>query len=103
MFPFWESVVAPIIRASGGRRIVEIGALRGENTVKMLEDLGPDTELHIIDPLPAFDPAELEHDHSDLPPNHPHLREGHGGGTGQAHQHAVMIDPLHPHWPRRTA
>lgn len=51
---------------------------------------------------PAFDPAELEHDHSDLPPDHPHLREGHGGGTGQAHQHAVLIDPLHPHWPRRT-
>ncbi len=60
MFPFWESVVAPIIRASGGRRIVEIGALRGENTVKMLEDLGPETELHVIDPLPAFDPAEHE-------------------------------------------
>ncbi len=52
---------------------------------------------------PVFDPAELEHDHSDLPPDHPHLREGHRGGTGQAHQHAVMIDPLHPHWPRRTA
>ncbi len=60
MFPFWESVVAPIINASGGRRIVEIGALRGENTVKMLEDLGADTELHVIDPLPAFDPAEHE-------------------------------------------
>ena len=52
---------------------------------------------------PAFDPAELEHDHSDLPPGHPHLREGHRGGSGRTHQHAVMIDPLHPHWPRRTA
>jgi len=52
---------------------------------------------------PAFDPVKLEHDHSDLPPGHPHLREGHEGGSGRSHQHAVMIDPLHPHWPRRTA
>lgn len=49
---------------------------------------------------PAFDPAELDHDHADLPPDHPHLREGHR--DGHAHSHVVMIDPLHPHWPRRT-
>ncbi len=48
---------------------------------------------------PAHDPAELEHDHADLAPDHPHLREGHDG----THRHPVMIDPLHPHWPRRTA
>jgi MFS family permease len=48
---------------------------------------------------PAVDPVELVHDHADLPPDHPHLREGHDG----AHQHAVMIDPLHPQWPRRMA
>lgn len=47
---------------------------------------------------PAHDPAELEHDHADLAPDHPHLREGHDG----THRHPVMIDPLHPHWPRRT-
>ena len=47
---------------------------------------------------PAFDPVELVHDHADLAPDHPHLRDGHDG----AHQHAVMIDGLHPHWPRRT-
>ncbi len=56
---------------------------------------------------PAWDPAELEHDHADLPPDHPHLHEGHGNGQregpGKAHRHAVMIDPLHPRWPRRTA
>ena len=45
---------------------------------------------------PAIDPVELVHDHADLAPDHPHLREGHDG----AHQHAVMIDGLHPHWPR---
>jgi MFS family permease len=48
---------------------------------------------------PAHDPAELEHDHADLAPDHPHLHQGHDG----THRHPVMIDPLHPHWPRRTA
>jgi MFS family permease len=48
---------------------------------------------------PAIDPLELVHDHYDLAPDHPHLREGHDG----AHQHAVMIDPLHPRWPSRMA
>ncbi|OYX20677.1 MAG: MFS transporter [Rhodobacterales bacterium 32-66-9] len=48
---------------------------------------------------PAFDPAELAHEHADLPPDHPHLR----GGNGQAHRHAFVIDGLHPGWPRRTA
>ena len=58
MFPFWHEVVAPILEAAGARRIVEVGALRGENTELMLDRLGPDTELHVVDPLPAFDPAE---------------------------------------------
>jgi cephalosporin hydroxylase len=58
MFPFWESVVAPAIAASGAKRIIEIGALRGETTVLMLEALGPDAELHVVDPVPAFDPEE---------------------------------------------
>lgn len=38
--------------------MVEIGALRGENTALMLDALGPDAELHVIDPLPEFDPDE---------------------------------------------
>ena len=58
MFPLWNDVVAPVIDAAGARRIVEVGALRGENTELMLERLGPDIELHVIDPVPAFDPAE---------------------------------------------
>jgi cephalosporin hydroxylase len=58
MFPFWESVIAPAIEASGARRIIEIGALRGETTALMLEALGPDAELHVVDPVPAFDPDE---------------------------------------------
>src|SRR5690349_6399987 len=58
MFPFWKTVIEPIVRAAGARRVVEIGALRGENTVQMLDALGEDAELHVIDPLPVFDPDE---------------------------------------------
>ena len=60
MFPFWKPVVEPILRASAARRVVEIGALRGETTVLALDALGPEAELHVIDPLPEFDPAEHE-------------------------------------------
>lgn len=60
MFPLWEIAIAPVLAASDARRVVEIGALRGENTTQLLEQLGPDAELHVIDPVPAFDPAEHE-------------------------------------------
>src|SRR4051794_26251993 len=60
MFPFWDVAIAPILTSMGARRIVEIGALRGETTVRMLESLGPDAELHVIDPVPEFDPTEHE-------------------------------------------
>lgn len=60
MFPLWNVAIAPVLTASRARRVVEIGALRGENTVQLLDALGPDCELHVIDPKPAFDPAEHE-------------------------------------------
>jgi hypothetical protein len=60
VFPFWDIAIAPVIEAAGARRVVEIGALRGETTVQMLDGLGSDVELHVIDPLPQFDPAEHE-------------------------------------------
>ena len=60
MYPFWEPIIAPLVKMSGGRRVVEVGALRGETTVRMLNDLGPDSEVHVIDPVPAFDPGEHE-------------------------------------------
>lgn len=60
MFPFWEKVVAPVIEAAGAKKIVEIGALRGETTVLVLDALGPEAEFHVIDPLPEFDPSEHE-------------------------------------------
>src|SRR5262245_7489636 len=60
MFPLWEVAIAPVIEAIGAKRVVEIGALRGENTAQILDALGPDAELHVIDPVPDFDPAEHE-------------------------------------------
>jgi cephalosporin hydroxylase/predicted O-methyltransferase YrrM len=60
MFPFWDAVIAPALDAAGARRILEIGALRGETTRLVLDHLGPDAELHVIDPAPEFDPAALE-------------------------------------------
>lgn len=44
---------------------------------------------------PAIDPAEVEHVHADLAPDHPHLRE-HGGTR---HRHIFVIDDEHHAWP----
>jgi cephalosporin hydroxylase len=60
MFPFWEVAIAPVLRAARARRVVEIGALRGDNTKQLLDHLGAEAELHVIDPVPDFDPAEHE-------------------------------------------
>jgi hypothetical protein len=58
MYPFWETVIEPLIMSMQADRIVEIGALRGETTALMLDSLGPESELHVIDPVPAFDPEQ---------------------------------------------
>ncbi|MCB0977610.1 MAG: class I SAM-dependent methyltransferase [Acidimicrobiales bacterium] len=60
MFPFWDPVIAPLVKAANARRVLEIGALRGETTARMFDQLGPSSELHVIDPLPQFDPEEHE-------------------------------------------
>jgi len=60
MYPLWNDVVFPVIQAAAPRRVVEVGALRGENTEQVLERLGPSVEFHVIDPVPDFDPAEHE-------------------------------------------
>ncbi|MBX3314984.1 MAG: class I SAM-dependent methyltransferase [Actinobacteria bacterium] len=62
MYPFWGPVIAPLVKAAKARRVLEIGALRGETTALMFDQLGPDSELHVIDPLPQFDPEEHEHE-----------------------------------------
>jgi len=45
---------------------------------------------------PSDDTEVLEHRHDDLPPDHPHLRDGHG----RRHAHPFVIDDLHARWPR---
>ncbi len=47
---------------------------------------------------PREDAEVVEHGHDALPPDHPHLVEGHPGGRTR---HAFVIDELHPHWPIR--
>ncbi|TDH59710.1 MFS transporter [Dankookia rubra] len=47
---------------------------------------------------PKEDPAEIEHAHEDLLPNHLHIANT---GGGQRHQHAYVIDDLHHSWPGR--
>lgn len=58
MFPFWKTVLEPILEAANARRVVEIGALAGENTKQLLDAMSNDAELHVIDPVPQFDPEE---------------------------------------------
>src|SRR5262249_428669 len=60
MFPFWQVAIAPILEAAAAKRVVEIGALRGDTTVLVLDLLGPEAEFHVIDPVPQFDPSEHE-------------------------------------------
>lgn len=45
---------------------------------------------------PAADPGEIEHEHPELPDDHPHLLE-HSPGR---HRHAFVVDDHHLHWPR---
>jgi len=47
---------------------------------------------------PSHDPQDLAHDHADLPPDHPHLREHAAPG----HRHPYQIDDLHRRWPSAT-
>ena len=47
----------PVLDAVRPRRVVEIGALRGETTDVDARTLGADAELHVIDPVPEFDPG----------------------------------------------
>jgi MFS family permease len=53
---------------------------------------------------PRRDPGQIEHDHPDLPLNHPHHAAGHqpsdASPDGFRHRHAFIIDDLHRRWPR---
>ena len=93
MFPLWEDVIAPVIDAVQARRIVEIGALRGETTARMLRRLGPDCELHVIDPVPQFDPAE--HERAFPGRYHFHLGTSHDVLPGLPPADVVLVDGDH--------
>src|SRR5918995_3907259 len=60
MYPLWSTVVEPALVAAGATRVVEIGSQRGRTTTQLLHLLGPESELHVIDPVPMFDPTEDE-------------------------------------------
>jgi hypothetical protein len=60
VFPLWDQLIAPVLDAVACRSVVEIGALRGDNTRQVLDRLDPEAVLHVIDPAPGFDPTELE-------------------------------------------
>jgi hypothetical protein len=60
VFPFWDIVIEPLIEAADPKVVVEIGALRGDTTVRLFESLDPGAELHVVDPEPQFDPEEHE-------------------------------------------
>jgi MFS family permease len=46
---------------------------------------------------PAQDPKAIEHEHPDLPENHPHKLEHATSQSGHAHDY--LIDDLHGNWP----
>jgi len=54
---------------------------------------------------PQHDPEAIEHDHADLPPDHPHRddqrRPAPIGQDGFRHRHAFVIDDLHQQWPHK--
>lgn len=47
---------------------------------------------------PAHDPVERPHNHPDLDPAHPHLRENPASSADHRHQHTFFIDDLHRRW-----
>jgi MFS family permease len=73
-----------------------IGAVAGMSasalTLAVIGSLGLAAVLRL---WPARDPAVVQHDHPDLPLDHPHLREHRG-----AYSHPFVIDSLHSHWPK---
>lgn len=76
-----------------------VGARVGLSSAALvLAGIGAVGLLAVLRLWPAHDPDRLAHAHPDLPPDHPHLL-AHDG----QHAHAVVIDDLHRHWPRRRA
>ncbi|MFJ9847482.1 MFS transporter [Kitasatospora sp. NPDC101155] len=49
---------------------------------------------------PAHDPDHLDHDHADLPADHPHLADAITSASARQHSHHYVIDQHHRTWPR---
>lgn len=60
-----------------------------------LAAVGTVAMIAVIQLWPSLDPVEVAHDHPDLAPDHPHMRDHIAG-----HRHALVIDGLHRHWPK---
>lgn len=48
---------------------------------------------------PHVSAGNLSHTHTDLPSDHPHLRNAQQLTDGYRHTHTIVIDDLHHHWP----
>jgi GT2 family glycosyltransferase len=65
MLAFWDDLIEPLLDLLRPERILEIGSDRGTTTRALLdyaEEHG--TTVHVIDPRPNFDTAELEREHA---------------------------------------
>ncbi len=54
MHNFWNTLIKPIFQCINPKIIVEIGALDGNNTKKILDSIDIESVLHVIDPCPSF-------------------------------------------------
>ncbi|MEY8831358.1 MFS transporter [Sedimentitalea sp. XS_ASV28] len=77
----------------------ELGARVGlEPALLILSALTIGVSVLALRVWPANDPLAREHDHPELPDDHPHLREASAHGPHQRHVHAFYIDDLHQDW-----
>jgi len=51
---------------------------------------------------PAQDPDEIDHVHTTLPDDHPHVAHAERVGQGYRHRHSYVIDTHHAQWPREN-
>ena len=56
MFPLWDVAIAPVLHAAGATPRRGDRRPAGRDHDRMLDDLGPDAELHVIDPVPELRP-----------------------------------------------
>jgi MFS family permease len=72
-------------------------ALGLPETMAVLGAIGMGGWLLALRAWPADDARVIEHEHRDLPPDHPHLRDH--PASGRRHRHVFVIDDEHRVWP----